>query len=326
MKTPVLTMLLVLLLLDGAAVGDNPQAQEGRDYVRLRVARLACVIGNNRALDVHRGRYNGIFQMTSPDQEESPYVPLYAGINLENFFDARPRHPNANVFFEPRCHPMKLTRINATTVELHQAATPYFGIESRMRFQLKPPYYMDYTYTCIPHRADLAGKFFGVFWASYIHGPDNKSVYFLGKGARLDHPFWEQMLSQQHDRDSTLRGETDRVTLNFQGTSPALWRSCSPLRYSAPFFYGRFRNMVLIYIFKPGPTIRFAHSPSGGGIAPKYDQHNPAWDFQLIVPDYQVNRPYDLAMRLVYKPWSGRADVLNQVRHYLAGSNEKQIR
>ncbi|OHB75122.1 MAG: hypothetical protein A2W31_16265 [Planctomycetes bacterium RBG_16_64_10] len=78
--------------------------------------------------------------------------------------------------------------------------------------------------------------------------------------------------------------------------------------------------MVLIYVFKPGPntTIRFAHSPSGGGTSAANDQHNPAWDFQMIVPDYQGNQSYSLTMRAVYKPWAGRADVLDEVRRYLA--------
>jgi hypothetical protein len=257
--------------------------------------------------------------MTAPDQEETPYVPFYAGLNLENFFDARPRHPDATVFFEPRCQPMSLARVDETTVELHQERTPYFGIESHLRFQLKPPHYIDYRYTATPRKADLAGGFFGVFWASYIHAPHDKSVYFLGNGASLEQPFWHQFLTQQHDRDSTLRSESDRLTLPFEPGPDLLWRCISPLRYSAPFYYGRFRNMVLIYIFKaqPGTTVRFAHSPSGGGTSAASAQHNPAWDFQMIVPNYQVNRPYQLEMRAVYKPWGGRADVLDEVRRYL---------
>jgi hypothetical protein len=294
---------------------------KGQDYVALSVARLTCVIGNNRPLGVHRQRYNGVFRMAAPEQKETPYVPFYAGINLENFFDARPRHPDSKVFFEPRCQPMTLTQVDATTVELHQEATPYFGIESRMRFQLKAPYYIDYKYTCIPHKEGLAGGYFGVFWASYINAPLDKSVYFLGNGASLEQPFWQQFLTQQHDRDSTLRGQNDDVNLEFDPGPDTLWRCLSPLRYSVPFYYGRFRNMVLIYIFKSDSTVRFAHSPSGGGRREtgKHRQSNPAWDFQLIVPDYQVNRPYGLEMRAVYKPWAGRDDVLAEVNRYLTG-------
>jgi hypothetical protein len=63
--------------------------------------------------------------------------------------------------------------------------------------------------------------------------------------------------------------------------------------------------------------LRFAHSPSGGGKANTGDDTNPAWDFQLVVPDYEVGKEYGLEMRVVFKPWVDRADVLNEVRAYL---------
>lgn len=97
-----------------------------------------------------------------------------------------------------------------------------------------------------------------------------------------------------------------------------MFNNISPLRYSVPFFYGRVRDKVLIYAFKPGPIVRFSHSPSGGGRTRSGDAQNPAWDFQLIVPDYKPGVEYGLEMRLIYKPWAGRNGVLEEVRKYLA--------
>jgi hypothetical protein len=101
--------------------------------------------------------------------------------------------------------------------------------------------------------------------------------------------------------------------------APPLFRNFSPLRYSESFYYGRFEDMVLIYIFRPNPWLRFAHSPSGGGRIASGDDTNPAWDFQLVIPDPQQGREYKLEMRAVYKPWAGRSDVLREVRHSLTG-------
>jgi hypothetical protein len=75
--------------------------------------------------------------------------------------------------------------------------------------------------------------------------------------------------------------------------------------------------MVLIYIFRPNPYLRFAQSPSGGGNTPAGDDTNPAWDFQLVIPNPEANRTYPLDLRVVYKPWAGRADVLREVKNYL---------
>ncbi len=313
--------LALVLLTAAVSAPEAADGREGADYDVLEVSRLRCTIGNNRALGEHRAGYNGVFSISSPDCDETPFVPLYAGLNLENFFDARPRHPDNAVFFEPRVQDMRFERVGERAVELYQAPTPFYGIESRTRFELKEPYYIDLSFRCIPRKDDLAGGFFGVFWASYINEPDNKSYYFLAGGSTLDEPVWVQFMTQQHDLNSTVLSEDD-TELPLDTSVPVLWNRFSPLRYSEPFFYGRFRNMVLIFIFEPNPHIRFAHSPSGGGSTRAKDGHNPAWDFQLVVPDYEPNREYGLNMRLVYKPWVDRADVLEEVRRYLASRRD----
>ncbi|MBI4557848.1 MAG: hypothetical protein HY706_09705 [Candidatus Hydrogenedentes bacterium] len=311
------TVAMISGCLGAAAAGTDAQAQEGVDYAVFEVSRLRCTIGNNNGLGEHRPWYNGLFNMSSPDQSQTPFVPAYAGFNLENFYDARPRHPDPAVFFEPRANPIEFKRVNATTAELYQAPTPFYGIESRIRFELKEPHYIDVAYTCIPRNADLAGKFFGVFWASYINEPLDKSIHFLAGGSSLEHPKWVQFCTQQHDRDSTVPHESDKTELTFQPGPTCLWNQISPLRYSQPFFYGVFRNMVLIYIFEPNPGLRFAHSPSGGGPTKADDAYNPAWDFQLVVPDYEVDKEYGFRARIVYKPWVNRADVIAEVKKYL---------
>lgn len=57
--------------------------------------------------------------------------------------------------------------------------------------------------------------------------------------------------------------------------------------------------------------VRLALGPTGGG------EGNPAWDFQFVVPDYQVDRTYTLEAALVvgrlspedmlarYSAWAG---------------------
>jgi hypothetical protein len=307
------------LALSGVAMAAIAFAQDGRDgidYATYSASRLRCVIGNNAALGTHRAGYNGLFSLSAPDQSESVYVPLYAGVNLEHYFDARPRDPDAKVFFEPRNTPMEFRSIGDRTAELHQPPTPVFKVESWTTFELRDPYYVHVTFRCVPREAVFQGGYMGVFWASYINAPLDKSMYFLREGSGLDAPVWAQLCTQVHGRDSTVRHEKDERDLPMPPASDTLYNSMSPLRFSQPFFYGRFRDMVLIYIFEPNPYLRFAHSPSGGGKTPAGDDTCPAWDFQLVVPDYQVGEQYGLRLCVVYKPWSGRADVLDEVRLY----------
>ncbi|MDZ4858515.1 MAG: hypothetical protein SGI88_05995 [Candidatus Hydrogenedentes bacterium] len=304
-------------ILIAAVLAAEPQGKAGADFDTFSVSRLTCVIGNNLGDNPHRHRYNGIFSMTSPDEPESPFVPAYAGLNLEHYFDARPRPENDLIFFEPRNFPITMKKINATTAELYQAATPTYKVESWTAFTLAEPYYVDVTFKCIPREKVFEGGYMGVFWASYINGPIDKSMYFLREGSTLDAPKWAQLCTQIHGRDSTVKRAGDDVELPMPPASDTLYQSFSPLRFSEPFFYGRFKDMVLIYMWKPNPFLRFAHSPSGGGENTAKDDTCPAWDFQLLVPDYEVGKEYGMQMRIVYKPWKDRADVLKEVKAYL---------
>jgi hypothetical protein len=292
--------------------------KEGTDYDTFRVSRLLCVIGNNKALGDHRAGYNGVFRMTAPGVDTSVYVPAYAGLNLEHYFDDRPRQSERHVFFEPRYAPIEFRRLSETKAELRQLPTPVYGVESRTVFELHEPYYLDMSYRAIPRRSDFEGGYLGIFWASYMNGPHDKSIYFLRGGSTLDKPQWVQFATQTHGRESTvLSAEVEPPGRAVADEPTPLFRSFSPLRYSEPFYYGRFGDMVLIYIFRPSPYLRFAHSPSGGGSSASGDDTNPAWDFQLVIPDPQPGREYELRMRVVYKLWSGRADVLREVREWL---------
>jgi hypothetical protein len=282
------------------------------DFDTFRVSQLTCVIGNNAASGEHRAGYNGVFRMTAPGEAQPVFVPAVAGLNLEHYFDGRPRSSDAKVFFEPRNAPMEFRKISAIRAELWQAATPVYGVESRTVFELKEPYYIDISYTGIPRKASLTGGYLGIFWASYINGPLDKSIYFLGANSR-----WVQFATQLHGRDSSVRREGDDSELTKSDDATTLFRNLSPLRYAQPFYYGRFGDMVLIYIFKPNPFLRFAHSPSGGGQSSSGDDTNPAWDFQLVIPNPEAGKEYGMQMRVVYKRWAGRPDVLREAKLWL---------
>ena len=173
-------------------------------------------------------------------------------------------------------------------------------------------------YRCIPRKAELAGSSSGYSGRPTSTNRPDKSYYFLDAKSTLDKPRWVQYCTQKHDRDSTVVNEKDATPLAFEPTDKTtLWNQLSLLRYSEPFFYGRFGNMVLIYIFEPNPGLRFSHSPSGGGDTRAKDGANPAWDFPVGRAELRGQQGIRPEMRLVYKPWVDRADVLREVRAYL---------
>ena len=303
---------------------DPRGAARDQDVATLETAQLKVIVGTNRSLELngvsHRPGYNGIFSLASTAEPDNPFVPAYAGMNLEHYFDSR-RREEREVFFEPRYAPMALKQISEAAVELYQRPTPVFQVESWSRFTVREPNAIDFSFRCVPHRSDYVGGFLGVFWASYINGPLNKSMYFIDGESTLVKPLWRQLCTQQHNRDSTVCSEKNSTVLDFEERD-TLFASVSPLRYAVPCFYGRFRDMVLIYLFRPNPNLRFTHSPSGGGTSSKGDDTNPAWDVQLIIPQPVAGREYELVGRLIYKKWDGRNDVLNEIRQFYGVANE----
>lgn len=315
--------MLNVFLLCLLAAADPAVAAPAAKSATFKASQLTAVIGDNGVAGEHRDHYNGLFSLASPEDSANPFVPLYAGLNLEHFFDGRPRSDKREVFFEPRFAPMSFEQIDERTAELHQAATPVYGVESWTRFTLRDPYYVDMAFRCIPHKDEFQGGFFGVFWASYINEPINKSLYFLREGTADAPGKWAQLCTQQHGVQSSVLGVEDKHELAFEATGDVLYANLSPFRYSAPFYYGVVRDQVLIFIFQPGPLVRFAHSPSGGGDTVDKLDTNPAWDFQLIVPDYEIGKEYAMNMRLVCKRWEGREDVLKEVTKYLGSAPPK---
>ena len=62
--------------------------------------------------------------------------------------------------------------------------------------------------------------------------------------------------------------------------------------------------------------IRFSHSPSSGG-PPSFP--NPAWDFQFIIPKYDVLQEYGFRARLVWKKFVDPEDCLREYERWKAG-------
>ena len=214
-----ITVALAILCGTLGADGETPALHSGK----IGVDGFHCVVGDNEAWgEDHRAGYNGVFLMEMPDMCATPFVPAYAGLNLEHYFDLAPRNSDDNIFFEPRRAPMTFALLNEHTAELHQPTSPHYGVESWTRFEVTTPGRLDMHFRCVPHKAGLEGGVLGVFWASYINGPLDKSLYFLKAGASLDKPIWEQYATQQHNRDSTLISEDDSRELAFQSEHATL--------------------------------------------------------------------------------------------------------
>lgn len=284
--------------------------QPDRPAITLAVGDLTVTFVDNQAVLPHRAGYNGIGALLHKNLPDSIFVPFYAGFNLEHIFSG----DNMAQKFEPRVHPMKLLQTGENSVELHQSPTPLSKFESWTRFTLQPPHAIDVEFRCQAHPGDFfAHGYIGLFWASYINAPEDKHIHFWGYSNDNPEPRWISAYSETHGDKSTHLSAADPHELFFAenfGTQ-FLARDCSEYRFLKPFYYGRFRDMVIIYMFNNDRDIRFSQSPTGGG------PQNPAWDFQFIIEPFEFNRIYSFKSRIVYKPFVSEADVMGEFERWM---------
>ena len=284
-------------------------------HLKFKVGEITAVIGDNAdhaPASGHRAGYNGIWDFQHRTSMRSIFVPTYAGLNLEHIFNGETEFEHNDIFFEPRRAPMTFRKLNDQQAELHQPATPTFHVESTTRFTLRAPWYLDLDFRCTPHQHVHQRGWFGCFWASYINGPADKSFYFLG-GWRPKESMWMQLCTQAHDDESTVRAHDDDFKLTWlDGSRDSLFKNFSRMRYAKPLYYGNFENLVYILMFKPEAGIRLTHSPSGGGFNKDFNTTNPAWDWQFIVPKYDVMQEYGYHARAVLRPRCSREEILDE--------------
>ena len=317
--TPVVAIVLALLLSDVAHTEDGRTTLTRTDihfevpddgYCILERGDVRAVIVDNRAVDDvaltgHRAGYSGVASLTHKSQSHNCFVPAYAGLNYEHIHDGTTQE--RDILFEPRRAPMELRVINDHTVELYQAPTPTWRLESVLRYEMLKDGTIEMTLECIPTAKTFRNGYIGLFWASYINQPESLDIHFRGRddSAGQNAPVnWIRGITPKHGSLATHLGPDDNRSFKHDDDFPlTLVYNRSKHRYAQPWYYGVNHDMAFVQIFRPQDQIRLTQSPSGGG------QGNPAWDFQFLIDDYEVNKCYQMVMRAMYVPYKSPEQV-----------------
>jgi hypothetical protein len=200
---------------------------------------------------------------------------------------------------------MELRVVDPFTAELYQKPTPHYGLESCTRYRLLDDGAIEMTFECIPRRASFKHGYVGLFWACYIHRPESLDIHFKGHpAARPAAADWVRGVTPAHGRLSTHLATGDRREFAHDPDFPlTLVYNFSQFRYAEPWYYGVSHGMALVLIFRPKDQMRLTQSPSGGG------EGNPAWDFQFLIPKYEVGKRYQMVMRAVYLPYESPRQI-----------------
>ncbi len=306
-----------------AELGTDPYTVPDKPYVVLERGDIRAVIVNNEAADDdvlagHRAGYSGLASLTHTEHEENLFVPSYAGLNFEHIHDGTVQE--RDVLFEPRQAPMEIRRIDPHTVELYQEPTPYWRLESWLRYELLSDGVIEMTLECIAHEKMFKNDYIGLFFASYIDQPQSLDIHFLGSPSDAGdaEPQWIRGVTPAHGELSTHRSADDNRNFSHDAEFPlTLVFNFSDYRYSEPWYYGVSNGMALALMFRQSDEVRLSQSPSGGG------KGNPAWDFQWFASQYEVGRRYRFVMRAMYLPFESQEQIAGATARHRAALNRK---
>lgn len=282
-----------------------------REPLILKEGDLEAAVIDNSESGSHRFGYNGLASLTHKECSESPFVPNYAGVNFEFLFDGT-RHN-----MEPRWRKEENETLIATPSEVkisgpnrasvHLPETVDWGIESWVAYQLVAPHYVDISIRIQPRKDTFQHGYIGAFFASYIHGPEQKEVRLWGKRKPDPESRWVEGDLPEGDVWNSYRFLNELPGLT---RDPFFFGGTSDLMFEKPVMYGRFRNMALVFMFDRGEGIRLAYRRDGAG------EKNPAWDFGILIPDHKIRRIYSRQVRLVYKPFISEDDLMEEYEQW----------
>lgn len=297
----------------------------GSHHVTLSRGDTSITIVDNEAVNLtnlpnHRAGYNGVASLSHVNQPANVFVPSFSGLNFEHIHDGTAAGLKEK--FEPRRYPMELRRINKYTIEIYQAPTGNWKLESCGRYSLLEDGTIEYSFECVPHANDYAKGYIGLFWASYIQNPIDTSIHFKGRSKQGNQlPKWIKATSPRHGVASTHSAAGNTVSLDVDPDFPlTLVGNASDYEYLDPWYYGVTNGMALAFMFRADDNIWFAQSPTGGG------NGNPAWDFQWFVHDVVIGKAYGFTMRLACLPFRGKKALVESTKPHRTALQNSQLK
>ncbi len=307
---------LFVEIVDNADAADPPK----RDKPRMAAIRDGSLDDGPFRFDRYDG-YNGIRQLYS---RHGPAENIFgasgsSSLNLEFVYDAagssfRPRWTDGRPESPPT--PSTLTRVDDDAARLETRVQAPSRVDVRTTFTIVPPCYIDLTTTVHPHPSSFTGSWLGLFWASYLRRPDEKTTYLRARPATGGSSDWTPTLdAEPHDPRAFASEREEELLPNEPDPSGRLLHNIRPLRFAEPVIYGRWRNMALAMMVQTDDHLRFAIQPTGGG------PRNPAWDFGIVIKDCQPGETYDWRGRIVFKPYEGPESVWTEYEKWQQSSS-----
>jgi hypothetical protein len=283
----------------GASSAPDNSSFDPSHTVRFDIGDLTLVVGDHYEHEGSgRENYTGIHHLSHRLRPSNVFCPLYAGM-------IGVRRP---------------CRVEQTAPDTARIVVGDGDAQIIETFRVVPPHYIDYS-------AEFTARATTGFWnnTSYTNGPADPGIYVRASGGT-----WVRHYSPRHGHGASvapvgmdpLPPVTPSENPKYPHGSDQFHQGFSALRYDPrfPLYYGRFDDMVLVFMMERdrGPMFIPYMSPTGGGYSEEFDRPNPAWDHRFHLDGLTPGERVVIRQRVCYKRHVNDADVVDEYERWLA--------
>ncbi|MCZ6672677.1 MAG: hypothetical protein O7C75_07035 [Verrucomicrobia bacterium] len=331
MRVNQFSMLSILLLW---LIGFNDARAQSSETVTIQTGELSALFRDNSQSPQLLSGVQSLFNVNrapgydafDPDDPGGS-----AGLNFEHIISG---HNNPENKFSPRHGKYSLSQdMEKKTILLERKRedSPW-SVSSKMKYTMKPPYFIDFEFECVPHDCDPFGQrgYAVFFWADYMNEVEDVSLHFLGidraggmekwiaADAPKTHPDYRGGGTYRSAAAQPLHYDDDH---NFKLN---LWSYDYP-RITKPFYVGRAtQGMAFILMFdrlySAEDEIRFSLFK----FKVRDGRQRPAWDFQYVIHQVEPGQQYGYKGRLVWKEFVSYEDCIHEYKTWKSGSNNNK--
>jgi hypothetical protein len=254
------------------------------------------------------------------------------GLNFEHIMNGTAADREINKF-TPRLDPRSVvSHTNNEASIVHRAEDSTWRIESEMRYVIAEENAIDMTFTVCLHEDRFPLGYAAFMWASYMNRTRERCIHFYGEhdGREGWASFGDETTEKPEGFETGTVSAVGIPDLRYEDGADTLNILENPYKkFIQPFYYGLTDGdgdldtsddtMVYIMMFDQVAQIRFAmwnfiHDENG-----QPDTHSPAWDWQYVIRNPVISRPYGYRARMVYKSFIDRDDVVNEYNRWKGG-------
>lgn len=259
---------------------------------------IRVVVGDEYAHGgTDRPSYTGLHHLSHKDRAASVFCPLYAGV----------------IGLRRACHIAPLGE-NGAILSVGEGTA-----RVAEEYVVKTPHYIDHT------ARFTAGGTTGT-WnnTSYMNAPTDPGIFLVQPDGT-----WIRHYSETHgDRASAAPATMDPLPTppkvadaKYAHGTNGFWDGFSDTRFDPkyPLFYGRFDDLVLVFMIERrwGQDLIPYTSPTGGGTSQEFQRSNPAWDYRYRLRNLTPGAEVVIRSRIIYKRFVSNDDILQEYDRWM---------